>query len=164
MGRQTLDRLKGNARDENVQRDVGLTLDGALRADPSFARELASVIAELDKRGGRQIINQVYARTNVQAFQDGIAVGGNFNVYPAADPHDYSAAPSWVKLCIVVGSALAVAGLFIFGYTLFTDMPDLNDPDFGQTPRGIATAAAVFFAGFVITGIGSLGRALSRRR
>jgi hypothetical protein len=164
MGRGTLDRLKGHVRDENVQRDVGLTLDGAIKIDPSFARELAAVIADLDRRGGRQLINQVYARTNVQAFQDGIAVGGNFNVYPAADAHDYSDAPPWVKLCIVVGTAAAVAGLFVFGYTLFTDMPDLNDPDFGQTPRGLAVAAAVFFAGFVILGIGSLGGGLSKRR
>lgn len=54
--------------------------------------------------------------------------------------------------------------MFIFGYTLFTGMPDLNDPDFGDTPAGIPLAFGVFFAGFVILGVGSIGRALSKRR
>jgi hypothetical protein len=100
----------------------------------------------------------------VQAFDHGIAIGRDFNYFHAPDPTDYSNAPVWVKFCIVLGSVVGVAGLFIFGYTLFTGMPDLNDPDFGAIPAGIPLAFGVFFAGFVILGIGSIGRAMSKRR
>ena len=54
--------------------------------------------------------------------------------------------------------------MFIFGYTLFTDMPDIGDPDFGEVPPAIPLAFGVFFAGFVLLGIGALGRAFSNRR
>ena len=164
MGRQPLDQLRRDPKNPTVQRDLGLTLDGATRVDPTFAQQLAEVVAALDQRGGREMVNTVYADMNVQAFDHGIAVGGNFNYFNAPDPSDISDAPAWVKVCIVLGSVLAVAGMFIFGYTLFTDMPDLGDPDFGETPPGIPLAFGVFFAGFVVLGVASLGRALSKRR
>jgi hypothetical protein len=164
MGRGPLDKLAGNLDDERSQREVGLIIDGAVSVDRDFARELAEVVAQLDQRGGRKILNQVYAQINVQAFDHGVAIGGDFNYFSVPDPTDYSGAPAWVKLFIVVGTLAAVAGLGIFGYTLFTDMPGLDDPDFGETPPGIGLGAAVFFAGFVILGIASLGRGLSKRR
>lgn len=164
MGHGPLDRLAGNPGDEGVQREVGLTIDGALTVDRGFARELAEVVAELDRRGGRQIVNQVYAQMNVQAFDHGVAIGRDFNYFHAPDPSDYSDAPSWVKFCVVLGSALAAAGVFIFGYTLFTGIPDVNDPGFGETPPGIPLAFGVFFIGFLILGIGAIGRAMSKRR
>jgi hypothetical protein len=164
MGSGPLDRLAGNPHDERSQREVGLTIDGAVSVDRAFAHELADLVAKLDRQGGRQMLNQVYAQMNVQAFDHGTAIGGNFNYFNAPDPTDYSGAPAWIKLFIVVGTLAAVAGLGIFGYTLFTDMPDLNDPSFGEMPAGFGVAAAVFFAGFVILGIASLGRGLSRRR
>ena len=43
-------------------------------------------------------------------------------------------------------------------------MPDLDDPNFGETPSGIPLAAGVFFAGFLLLGIASIGRAFSKRR
>jgi hypothetical protein len=152
MGRAPLDRLAGNPRDEATQREVSLVIDGAISVDRAFARELAQLVAELDKRGGRQLVNRVYAQMNVQAFDHGIAIGRDFNYFHAPDPADYSNAPLWVKFCIVLGSVVAVAGLFIFGYSFFTDI------------TGIPFAFGVFFAGFVILGIGSIGRAMSRRR
>jgi hypothetical protein len=164
MGHRPLDRLAADPRDERLQREVGLTIDGAVSVDGAFARELAEVVDRLDRQGGRQVLNQVYAQMNVQAFDHGMAIGRDFNYFHAPDPTDYSGAPAWVKLFIVVGTLLAVAGLGLFGYTLFTDNPDLNDPSFGETPPGIGRAAAIFFAGFVILGIASLGRGLSKRR
>jgi hypothetical protein len=164
MGRGPLDRLAGNPRDERLQREVGLTIDGAVSVDRAFARELADLVAKLDRRGGRQILNQVYAQMNVQAFDHGTAIGRDFNYYHVPDPTDHSGAPAWIKLFIVVGTLAAIAGLGIFGYTVLTGMPDLHDPNFGETPAGIGVGAAVFFAGFVILGIASLGRGLSRRR
>jgi hypothetical protein len=62
MGRGPLDRLAGNPRDEATQREVGLIIDGAISVDRAFSRELAQLVAELDKRGGRQLVNNVYAQ------------------------------------------------------------------------------------------------------
>ena len=164
MGRAPLDRLAGDPRDETTQRELGLTIEGAVSVDRGFARELSGLIGELDRRGGRQLLNQVYADMNVQAFDHGIAVGRDFNYFHAPDPTDYSRAPGWVKLCVVLGSVLALAGMFIFGYTLFTGIPNPGEPGFGDTPPGIPLAFGVFFAGFVLLAIGSIGRALSRHR
>lgn len=163
MGRAPLARLAGNPRSPEVQRDVGLTLEGAISVDRTFARDLADLVRALDQRGGRQLVNNVYAQMNVQAFDQGIAVGRDFNYFHAPDPTDISDAPGWVKLFIVLGAALAIGGLFIFGYTLFTDMPDVGDPDFNEVPPGIPLAFGVFFAGFVVLAIASLGRAMAKR-
>jgi hypothetical protein len=159
MGRSPLDRLAGNPRSAEVQREVGLRLDGAISVDRGFARELAELISALDQHGGRELVNNVYAQMNVQAFDHGFAVGGDFN-YLSPDPTDISDAPGWVKACVVLGSVLAIAGLFIFGYTVFT-APDTNST---KTPPGIALGFGVFFAGFVVFGIASLGRSMSKRR
>lgn len=163
MGRAPLDRLADNPRSPEVQREVGLTVDGAISVDKAFAGELADLIRALDQHGGRQLVNNVYAQMNVQAFDHGIAVGRDFNYFQAPDPTDISDAPGWVKFCIVLGSVLTVGGVFIFGYTLFTGMPDVDDPNFGDVPAGVPLAAAVFFVGFVVLGIASLGRAMSKR-
>jgi hypothetical protein len=75
MGRGPVDRLRQHPREETVQREVGLTIDGATSVDANFAHELATLIAELDRNGGRQMINEVYAQMNVQAFDHGTAIG-----------------------------------------------------------------------------------------
>ncbi len=163
MGPGPVDRLRKHPREETVQREVGLTIDGATSVDANFAHELAGLIAELDRHGGRQMINEVYAQMNVQAFDHGTAIGRDFNYFNAPDPTDMSDAPGWVKLCIVLGAVVALTGMFIFGYTFFTFDPDFDDPNFGAFPPGMPIAFGVFFLGFVILGIGAIGRSLSRR-
>jgi hypothetical protein len=164
MGRGPVAQLTRSPDDDLIQRDVGMAIDRAVSVDRDFARDLAQIAAALDERGGRQILNQVYAQMNVQAFDHGTAIGGDFTYFNVPDPTDYSDAPTWIKLCIVLGSVLAIAALGIFGYTLFTYNPNLTDPEFGETPPEFGVAGAVFFVGFVILGFAALGRALSRRR
>jgi hypothetical protein len=164
IGRGPVDRLSRDPRDENVRRELGLMIDGKINRDRAFERELSGLVDELDRRGGRQLVNQVYAQYNLQAFDHGVVIGRDFNYFHAPDPNDLSGAPGWVKFVIALGTAVAVAGMFIFGYTLFTDMPDIGDPDFGDVPPGIPLAFGVFFAGFVLLGIGALGRSFSSRR
>jgi hypothetical protein len=93
-----------------------------------------------------------------------MAAGRDLTYVHVPDPSDLSGASGWVKTSIVLGAIFAVGGLMIFFYTLFTDMPDLGDPDFGETPDGIPLAFGVFFVGFILMGIGSMGRAFSKRR
>jgi len=164
LGKGPVERLAQNPRDATVQREVSLTVEGAIAANKALERELARVVAELDKKGGRRILNQVYAQMNVQAFDRGIAVGRDFNYFNAPDPGDLSRAPLWVKVCFVLGAATCVGGLFLTGYNMFAGFPRPGDPNFGGFPPGTALGFGIFFVGFIITGIGSLGRALSRRR
>ena len=168
LGPGPLDTLAGNPADAATQTQVRRNIEAAARTDPAFAQELDALRAELDQRGGREIINQVYAQMNVQAFDHGMAAGRDLIYAPTdfnvPDPSDLSGAPAWVKLFIGLGFLTCVTGLGIFFYTLFTDMPDLNDPDFGETPPGIPLAFGIFFVGFAIVAIGSIGRAMSKRR
>jgi hypothetical protein len=165
LGHRPIDALEQRPHDAETRNRVGASVAEQARRDPTFARELSQLVAELDRRGARQIINQVNAQVNLQAFDHGIVVGRDYNVVDVPDPSDLSGAPVWVKLFLALGAAVCVTGLFIFGYTMFTDTPDLSDPSsFGDVPRGIPLAAGVFFAGFLITGIGTFGRAMSKRR
>lgn len=152
MGSGPLDRLKRQPGEETVQREVGLTIDGATSVDANFASELAGLVAELDQRGGRQMINEVYAQMNVQAFDHGVAIGRDFNYFNAPDPTDMSDAPGWVKFCVSVGMLVAFTGMFIFGYTILTSIPDVDNPDFG-VPPGIPIGFGVAFLGIFIVGI-----------
>lgn len=164
LGREPADTLTYHSGDPESEKRVARDLQVAMRMDPAFARALESLVQELDERGGRQIVNNVRAQVNVQAIEGGMAAGRDITYMHVPDPSDLSGAPGWVKTSIVLGSIFAVGGLLIFFYTLFTDVPDLNDPDFGETPDGIPLAFGVFFVGFILMGIGSMGRAFSKRR
>ena len=83
LGHDSLQRLTADPRDERAQRDVGLTIDGAARVDAGFARELATIVERLDRRGGRQVLNRIYADMNVQAFDHDVAVGRDFDLVAA---------------------------------------------------------------------------------
>jgi hypothetical protein len=163
VGSGPIEALGRRPGDETAEAWVAGSIDATARADPALGRELSAVIAELDRHGGRGLVNQVYAEMNVQAIGGGVAVGRDFTYLNAPDPSDLSDAPLWAKTCIALGFALAVAGLGIFFYTLFTGIPDAGEPGFGETPPGIPLAFGVFFVGFILVGIGSVGRAMSRR-
>jgi hypothetical protein len=162
LGDGPLNRLANAPGDEQVQRALGLSLDRAMSKDHTFARTLAEMSAKLDDRGGRDMLNEVYAQMNVQAFDHGVAIGGDFNYF--ADPTDYSRDRVWVKLFMSLGTLLAIVAFGIFGYSLFTANPNLNSPDFGQPPPGMALAGALFFLALLLVSLASLGHALSKRR
>ena len=164
LGTRPVDNLRDTPTDPQAQRDLELVIDGAIARDQAFRAEVSRLVRELDQRNGRQLLNQVYANTNMQAFDNGMVVGRDFNYFSAPDPSDLSGAPGWVKAFLVIGALFAMGGLAIFFITLFTQIPDLGDPDFGQTPPGIPLAFGVFFVGFVLMGIASIGRSLSKRR
>ena len=166
LGARPLDQLERNPGDQDTQQRVSQTIQGAMQHDPQFSAEVRALAEQLDRMGGRQIINQVYAQTNVQAFGErAIAATGPVTItdVKVPDPTDWSDAPGWVKLFAIVGIILCVVGFLIFGYTLFTDNQSLNDPNFGKMPAGVPLAFGVFFVGFVIAAIGAVGRSLSKR-
>jgi hypothetical protein len=139
-------------------------IDDAMRVDPVFGAEMTKLIDSLNRRGGQRFVNQVFAQSNVQSFGSGPAVGRDL-IYapPAPSESDISDAPGWVKLFFVIGVGLCLTGFGLFGYTLLTWNPEVTDPNFGETPPGIARAAAVFFVGFVVVAVAAIGRATSKR-
>jgi hypothetical protein len=161
-----LDRLTGAVQQRLGRPDPApQQVEQEMRRDPGFEAELSALVRELDARGARQFLNQVNARENVQSFGEGWAVShSNVTYNEAHDPTDLTGAPAWVKLAMVLGSLLAFGAFVLFGYTLFTDMPELGDPDFMEVPAGIPLAGAIFLAGFFLLGVAGMGRSLSRRR
>jgi hypothetical protein len=168
LGSGALDDLARNPRDPITRNHIRRQVEAQAAVDSEFASALEAMVAELDRQGGQAVINEVYAEHNVQVFGSGMAAGRDLVYAPTdvriPDPSDLSGAPGWVKLFLTAGFVTAVTGIGIFFYTLLTDMPDLNDPSFGETPRGIPIAFAVFFVGFGIAATGAIGRALSKQR
>jgi hypothetical protein len=164
LGPRPVDTLKERPGDPANEALVQDEIDDVMRADRSFAAEVTRLIESLERRGGQQFVNQVYAQNNVQVIGRGLAAGGDI-VYapPPPDPSDISDAPFWVKLFLVVGAALCLTAFALFGYTLFTHDPELGDPDFGDPPPGIARAAVVFFVGFIVLAAAAIGRSMSKR-
>ncbi len=163
IGRGPLDRLGQNPHDEATLQEVGLTIDGAIARDRRFARDVTAIVAELDKRGGQQLIDQAYSQPNPSAFGHSTVAGRGSGVHPMLWFHP-ATAPLWAKVFVVLGGVVIVTAFVIFGYTFATDMPELGDPDSFEIPLGFPLAFGTFFFGVVLMGIGSLGAALSKRR
>lgn len=161
LGRGPVDRLARDPRDEAVRSELGLTIDGAINHDRAFARDVARLVAELDRNGGRQLVNEVHAQHNLQAFDHGMVIGRDFNYFHTPDPSDLSDAPGWIKVCMGLGYATAATGMLIFFVTLFSGIPGPDEP---FPPPGFPLAFGVFFVGFILVGIGSLARSFGGRR
>ena len=161
LGPRPINTLERDPADPGNQRLVAGKISEAMRADRAFARELTQLVTELNRHGGRQFINEVYAETNIQAFGGGHAIGGNL-IYapPPRDPSDISDSPAWVKVLAMLGGLLCIGAFGIFGYALFT-----NDPVPGETgpPDGVVQAAAVFFAGLVVMAVAGFANMFTKR-
>jgi hypothetical protein len=134
----------------------------AAREDHPFARDLAALITELDRHGGREIAAQAYP----PAFAgDPVEVTvGVASADSSSEAADLASAPTWVKACYIIGFALCLTAMLIFGIALFTASSDPNDPDSFGPPRDIPVAFGVFFAGFVVAAIAGVRHSLSKRR
>ena len=149
IGRRPLETLQRNPGDTEANSRLCRKIEAAARTDQAFASELETLIRKLDRRGGRKVINQVYAQKNVQAFDQGIAVGRDLH-FNVPDPTDLSGAPGWVKTMYALGAVVAVLGL---GYVMFTLKSDGSPISFG-----------VFILGCIMLLIGEVGRAMSKRK
>jgi len=79
LGRGPATDLAHNPDSPAVRAHVARQLESTARCDPGFARELAFLVAQLDRSGGRRLINNVRAQVNVQAFDGGYAHYGDYN-------------------------------------------------------------------------------------
>jgi len=103
LGGQAVAAISANPGDRQQQRQVGQGIETVAKVDSQFAAELAQLQDRLDRLVGRQLINTVHAETNIQAF-GGNAYGGHHYEYNVPDPTDYSKAPSWVRVLLVVAA------------------------------------------------------------
>lgn len=161
LGDRPLNTLKRDQGGERSQRLVASKISEAMRADPSFARELRQLVAELDSHGGRLFINQIQAETSVVHSGTGHAIGGD--VYYAPPPPSQGITPdssAWVKVLAMLGALMCIGAFGLFGYTLFTDDRPPGDT---STPDGVVQAGAVFFAGLVVMALAGFANMFTKR-
>lgn len=163
IGRDEVDQLASNPKDESIQRELSLAIDTAMHRDQALARELSRLVAKLDKRGGRKLINQVYAQNNLQAFDQGVVIGGDVNYFHGVDHNDLSGAPTWVKLFMVLGTLLFMAGMAVLLYAFFTDPFNTSGAGINFSAEAVLAFGICFTGVFFLT-VAGVGRALSRRR
>ena len=78
LGREPESDLARDPRSPAVQAHVAREIEAAALRDPAFARALTALVAQLDRSGGRRLINSVRAQVNVQAFDGGYAHYGDY--------------------------------------------------------------------------------------
>jgi len=162
-GDRALDQLARNPRNEVAQEWARSSIEQAAHADPTFATELARLQHQLERQAPDLLVYAPGADT-VVGINSGYLIQGPVTIHQGGgDAADWSDASAAVKAIAVLGIILCLAGIGLFGYVMFTDQPDLGDPDFGKTPEGIPLAAGLFFAGFVLAAIASIAHGLRRR-
>jgi hypothetical protein len=161
LGPRPLNTLEQDPADRRNQQLVAGKIDEAIRADQSLARELTQLVGELNRHGGQQFVNEVYAQKNIQAWGGGHAVGRDLIYAPAPhDPRITAESSAWVKVLAMLGALLCLGAFGLFGYTLFTDD---RPPGSTGPPDGIVGAGAVFFAGLVVMALAGFANLFTKR-
>jgi hypothetical protein len=162
--------LAKNPYDSATLAEVTRAVDVVARHDARFARELAGLRRQLDGHGGWRLVNQVRARTNVQAFGGGSAAGRDY--YEGdhyATTNDYDPGDELVagrgggRVLAWVGLLVALGGFAGWMYVIFTGFGGgLNSPLDLELVDGVPLAPAAFGA-FLVGGLMyGLGAAMSK--
>ena len=170
LGGRAVHELRSAPEDAHAQDRLARAVERHAAVDHRFADEIARIVAQLDRAGGRRIVNQVQARTNMQNFGGDQAIqGGVINKTwsrSTEHPANYSGAPTWVKALTALGAVLALGGMALLVVDVITAISSGQDefgrpqfPDLGDLRRG----AILFACGLVLSLVGSLGRSMSRR-
>lgn len=162
---KALDRLAADPQNQVAQEWARASIEQAADHDPAFGHDLARLQGRLQRAAPDLLVYAPGADT-VVGVNSGYLIKGPVTIHHhgAGGAQDWSEAGVGVKALAAAGVLLCIAGLGIFGFTLFSDMPDIGDPDFGEVPAGIPIAAAVFFSGFVLAAIASIAHGLRSRR
>jgi hypothetical protein len=167
-GSPALRDLTESPQDPSGQRRVRELVEDLAQRDPRWAAEIADLQHRLDRMGARQLFVNAPGSEIVVGVNHGVVVRNGTVVvnhhHGGGYGPDISTAAGWVKVLAVLGMALCVAGLGLFGYGVINHQPGFDDPDFGQPPPQLGLAAGLFFTGFVLAGIASVGTALQKRR
>jgi hypothetical protein len=173
--------LEPNPYDSATLAEISRAIDAVARRDAGFARELAALRRELDSHGGGLLVNQVRARTNVQAFGGGNAAGRDYhegdyykgdhyqttNDYDPGDELISGRGPgqvlAWVGLVVLLsgfaGFAFVVFTGFVAGATGPLDLELIQD----RLPL-LPAAFGAFLVGGLMYGFGASISKAARKR
>lgn len=175
MGRGPDTDLARDPRSPAVQAHVGRAIESAAQRDPAFAQELAALLQQLDRVGGRRLINNVRAHVNVQAFDGGYAHFGDYyegdsysNDY---DPGDEIVAGRGIgRFVAIIGLLVAMAGFVGFASVIYggfaSDGVGYSPLDLEVLP-GIPMLPVGFLAfliGGIVYGLGTSASKAARKR
>lgn len=157
LGRAPLDDLAENPDSVAAHRRVAASIERAAATDAQFARELAELQNQLGRREGyNSVILTGGGSQTVAGYGQGHTAGRDNIVsdYYAPQNDDLSGAPTWTKVCLWVGGAIAVFGWVI----MMIAISQHNSP---STP---GVGFAIFAAGGILMGAGELGARTSTPR
>jgi len=158
-----------------VRAHVARQLESTARCDPGFARELAFLVAQLDRSGGRRLINNVRAQVNVQAFDGGYAHYGDYNegdIYTNDyDPADELVAGQGIgRFVAIIGLTVTLAGFLGFVWVMYDAFrnggPGSSPLDLEILP-GVPMLPVGFLAflfGGIVYGLGTTASKAARKR
>ena len=175
LGREPESDLARDPRSPAVQAYVVHEIEAAALRDPDFARELKALVAQLDRSGGRRLINSVRAQVNVQAFDGGYAHYGNYyegDVYTNDyDPGDELVAGRGIgRFVAIIGLTVTLAGFLGFVWVLYDAFrnggPGSSPLDLEILP-GVPMLPVGFLAflfGGIVYGLGTTASKAARKR
>jgi len=175
LGRGPATDLAHNPDSPAVRAHVARQLESTARCDPGFARELAFLVAQLDRSGGRRLINNVRAQINVQAFDGGYAHYGDYNegdIYANDyDPADELVAGQGIgRFVAIIGLTVTLAGFLGFVWVLYDAFrnggPGSSPLDLEILP-GVPMLPVGFLAflfGGIVYGLGTTASKAARKR
>lgn len=135
LGGRAVHELRNAPEDAHAQDRLARAVERHAAVDHRFADEIARIVAQLDRAGGRRIVNQVQARTNMQNFGGDQAIqGGVINKTwsrSTEHPANYSGAPTWVKALTALGAVLALGGMALLVVDVITAISSGQD-EFGR--------------------------------
>lgn len=154
--------------------EVSRAVDAVARRDTAFARELVALRRQLDSLGGVHLVNQVQARSNVQAFGGNAAgrdyyEGDRYETTNDYDPGDELVSGRGAGRALAwVGLLVALAGFAGWMYVIFTGFGgDLSSPLDLELVEGVPLAPAAFGAflvGGLMYGLGATMSKAGRKR
>lgn len=175
LGREPESDLARDPRSPAVQAHVAREIEAAALRDPAFARELTALVAQLDRSGGRRLINSVRAQVNVQAFDGGYAHYGDYyegDVYANDyDPGDELVAGRGIgRFVAIIGLMVTLAG-FLGVAAVIYDAFQNGSP--GSSPLDLEIVPGIpllpvgflaFLFGGIVYGLGSSASKAARKR
>ncbi|WP_143229779.1 hypothetical protein [Actinophytocola xanthii] len=168
--------LRSDPTDTRIHDKVAAAVEYRARHDSKFGRDIRAIQNDLDRMGGRDVIqqfwnnsvNRVSGGNFIQAYRDVGPIKDSFNTFHQSTD-DFSHAPDWIRTTLWIGVVLMLAGFLangLFMVTLIrdTDKYDLNGHALGGDVRFVMVGTLLFLVGLVFFGVSRVGKSTSRRR
>jgi hypothetical protein len=146
LGNAPVDDLRREPDDENARNRLVLALEREVATNAAFAADLADLRVQLDRAGGRVVVE------NVNAPVGSLLVGSN----PTVVHGDYvqgqqppKPVPSWVRQLTLAGVLIAFAGVLTFFIALAATGANADDSIWATATLCIAVVTGLGLASIV---------------